>query len=165
MDKQEPRPSGYAASDLTQSDLKAFATYDPETGAFTRNRDGKVLGTKETNGRIKIYVHGFLYLAHRLAWLYVCGKWPSGTIDHKNRDAGDNRFHNLRIATKSQNMANSEVTWGTSGHRGVYRQKNTKLWRARIGGVSLGYFDTKEAASAAYDAKAIELYGEFARAA
>jgi HNH endonuclease/AP2 domain len=166
MVKQEPRPDSYAAADLTQADLQAFATYDPATGVFTRNRDGKVLGTPSgSSGRLVIYVNGFLYLAHRLAWLYVYGVWPKGLLDHENRTPSDNRIKNIRPATKGQNAANSDATWSASGYRGVYYQKNTALWRAKLARLSLGYFKTKEAARAAYVAKATELYGEFARVA
>lgn len=166
MVKQEPRPDSYTASDLTKADLMAFLTYDPSTGVFTRNRDGKVLGTScAKTRRVRIYIDGFFYLAHRLAWLYVKGEWPSGILDHRDRDAGNNRFKNLRPATRGQNVANSDATWSASGMRGVYYQAGTKLWRAKIGRISLGYFHSKEAAGAAYTAKAIELYGEFARAA
>lgn len=166
MDEQKPRPNSNPSANLTQADLLAFVTYDPNTGIFTRNRDGKVLGTPSgKSGRLVIYVHGRLYLAHRLAWLYVKGVWPEGLLDHENRRAADNRFNNLREANKRQNAINSTATWSASGYRGVYYQSNTKLWRAKIAKISLGYFKTKEAASAAYRAKAIELYGEFSCAA
>lgn len=165
MVKQNPRPNRDAASDLTQANLQAYLSYEPETGVFTRLRDGKAMGTPSGSKRLVIYVDGFLYLAHRLAWLYVYGIWPSGILDHKNRNDGDNRIANLRMANKGQNAINSEATWSASGLRGVYYQKNTRLWRVKVAGVNVGYFATKEAAHAAYRAKAVELYGEFAQVA
>jgi len=35
---------------------------------------------------LRFKVHSASYLAHRLAWLYMTGEWPQGTIDHVNRD-------------------------------------------------------------------------------
>ncbi|MFW4291481.1 HNH endonuclease [Salmonella enterica subsp. enterica serovar Paratyphi C] len=46
-------------------------------------------------GYIRIYINKKWYLAHRLAWLYVTGKWPINVIDHINRNKADNRFINL----------------------------------------------------------------------
>lgn len=165
MVKQNSRPSRDAASDLTQAELRAYLSYDLETGVFIRLRDGKVMGIPEKSGkskRLRIYVNGFLYLAHRLAWLYVYGVWPAGILDHKNRNDGDNWIDNLRLASKGQNAINSAATWSASGLRGVYYQKNTSLWRVKIAHVNVGYFATKDEAHAAYRAKAVELYGEFA---
>ena len=162
MDQQITRPTRNSASDLTQDELRSYCWYSTETGLFTRIRDGRILGCVDPKGRVRISIGGFLYLAHRLAWLYHYGEWPPGLLDHESRIASDNRIDNLRLASKGQNAINSEATWSLSGLRGVYYQKNTSLWRVKIADVNIGYFKTKEAASAAYRAKAIELYGEFA---
>ena len=54
-----------------------------------------------------------------------------------------------------------------SGFRGVHFHKHNKRWRAQIGYnyklITIGYYDTPEEAARAYDAKAKELRGEFAR--
>lgn len=49
----------------------------------------------------------------------MTGEWPENDIDHKNQDALDDRFCNLRIATRSQNLAN-KPTRNPSGVKGVY---------------------------------------------
>ncbi len=88
-----------------------------------------------------------------------------GLIDHKNRDNKDNRRENLRVATKSQNGANTGKTKrNTSGYRGVQRQYGRWIVLMAIDGRAkwIGSFDTKEQAAVAYDIKAKEMYREFA---
>lgn len=92
-------------------------------------------------------------------------------IDHKNCLPGENQRSNLREATKSQNMANTHRrSNNTSGFKGVSWDKVNRKWIARIrvpGGkyLNLGRFQDPARANAAYAAKALALYGEFARAA
>lgn len=87
-------------------------------------------------------------------------------VDHVNRDGLDNRRENLRLATHSQNAANMRVQKHNKlGVKGVSRSKKRFTARIRFNGVLyfLGSFKTIEEASAAYEAKAVELFGEFAR--
>lgn len=96
---------------------------------------------------------------------------PKGLdVDHKNHDGLDNRRHNLRVATRSQNQGNRRINKAgcSSQYRGVYRECPGK-WRAQIGGggltdtrVRLGTFTSEEAAARAYDKAALERWGEFA---
>jgi hypothetical protein len=91
-------------------------------------------------------------------------------VDHKNGNGLDNRRQNLRICTHSQNMANRSIsTRNTSGYKGVMYHPNhsTKSpWLATIcfqgKSVAIGLFETPQAAARAYNAKAKELFGEFA---
>lgn len=79
---------------------------------------------------------------------------PSGEItDHIDQDKLNNRRSNLRTASKSLNSFNSKIhTRNRSGYRGVSRVN--RRWRAAIvvdgRQVHLGYFDSPEEASAAY---------------
>jgi hypothetical protein len=89
-------------------------------------------------------------------------------IDHKNNNGLDNRRSNLRFCTRSQNMANSR------GHRrrfssfkGVSFHKQFRKWRTIITqnkkNLHLGFFRSQVRAAKAYDDKAKELFGQFAR--
>jgi hypothetical protein len=128
-------------------------------------RPGDVAGCP-SHGYILIRLDGMLHRAHRLAWFYVTGEWPPLGIDHSNLDRADNRWHNLRLATQSQNCANVRTRRNSaSGLKGVV--KHADKWRAMIRNKGrmhhLGLFPTKEEAHAAYVAAAISFYGEFAR--
>jgi len=88
------------------------------------------------------------------------------TVDHKNGDGLDNRRENLRLCTSTQNKYNSKMrSHNTSGYKGVCKGYGSK-WTASMscGGrrLYLGTFETGEQAAKAYDAKARELFGEFA---
>ncbi len=169
---------------LDQAILLTLLHYDPETGVFTwyRRPDarkvwntryaGKVAGFDWTVSPGVVYrsirIFDWPFLGHRLAWLYMTGGWPPIGVDHRDLDGLNNRWTNLRLATKAQNAANTRAPRNsTTGHKGVSWSKTNRKFRAyiRAGGRQkwLGYFDTAEEASAAYQSAAAEVYGEFAR--
>lgn len=93
---------------------------------------------------------------------------PSGlVVDHVNRDRLDNRRENLRVATRSQNTANSiKPSTNTSGYKGVSYRKEQDRWRAFIRvnkkGISLGQYATAIEAARAYNEAALKYFGEYA---
>lgn len=93
---------------------------------------------------------------------------PDGLItDHANNHTLDNRRGNLRPATHRQNGANTRVTRGAIGYRGVYMSRPSGRFVARLrrNGLhrSLGTYSTPEEAARVYDAAALAEFGEFAR--
>jgi hypothetical protein len=82
--------------------------------------------------------------------------------DHINGDGLDNRRENLREATQLQNMHNLQMHHdNTAQYKGV-RRITTCTWEARLDERTVGYYDTAEDASFAYDTAALAEYGEFA---
>lgn len=90
-------------------------------------------------------------------------------VDHINHDTLDNRRENLRICTSSNNAMNRIKPMGrkySSKYKGVHKKHNKWTACVRLKEnrklICLGYFLTEEDAAIAYDAKAKELFGEFA---
>jgi hypothetical protein len=147
--------------ELTAERLRYLLDYDPITGGFTRKvrhcssvSVGEVAGYNGGHGYMMIGIDGRKYKSHRLAWLYMHGRWPANEIDHINGIRSDNRIENLREATNAENRQNQKVPKNsTSGHIGVNFDKRYGKWRARIKKArkefSLGYFSSIEDAIAA----------------
>lgn len=87
-------------------------------------------------------------------------------VDHINGNGLDNRRCNLRLATRSQNLANQRTVRNKWGYKGITYRRRHKTWRARIGfngkTVDLGEFGNLDDAAQAYDEAAKKLFGEFA---
>ncbi len=85
--------------------------------------------------------------------------------DHINGDKLDNRCSNLRVCTTSQNAMN-RASVSKCGVKGVTERKNGR-WQAHIGfkgkQETIGTFDTIYEAAMAYNKRAKELYGNFAK--
>lgn len=163
---------------ISADTLRQLLSYDPETGKFTRavqtsNRIkvGAAAGSPNGSGYLNIMLQARLYAAHRLAWLYVHGRWPNGQIDHINGDKTDNRIANLREANNSENTQNK---WrarndSRSGTMGVRWHERDQRWHARImiegRAHHLGSFMTEEAARDAYLAakRKLHAFGEIAK--
>lgn len=89
-------------------------------------------------------------------------------VDHINGDTYDNRKINLRICTHQQNMMNTKIrTDSSSSYKGIYYVGFLKKWAARISfngnKTHIGVYRSEIDAAKAYDTKAKELFGEFAR--
>jgi hypothetical protein len=87
--------------------------------------------------------------------------------DHVNGDGLDNRLENLRKCTVQENSQNRRKTYGSSKYLGVTYHKPSKKWYAQIETNKkcffLGSYSTQEEAARAYNKKALELFGTFAK--
>jgi hypothetical protein len=97
----------------------------------------------------------------------ILGDIPIGMIvDHKNGDGLDNRKDNLRFATYSQNSANTKKHKnGKLKYKGIFKFRNKYGAKITKNGerIIAGYYSNQFYAALAYDKKARELFGEFAR--
>ena len=158
---------------LTAERVRELLDYDPETGVFTwkvsrgRAPKGAMAGKNDPRGYLMIRVDRRGCWAHRLAYLYMTGAMPAADVDHINRDKSDNRWANLRAASRSDNLANASQRPGSaSGYRGVTWDRNGNCWSVRIFArgkrVHVGQFRDKVDAAKAHARAMIELFGDFA---
>lgn len=151
-------------SKLSHEALLETVEYDEFTGAFIwkKTKCSKFVGARADhptrNSYSVVTINRCRYLAHRLAFLYITGSFPSGEVDHINRVRSDNRFSNLRDISRAENMQNVGIRHrAISGFQGVSERLDIasgNKWRAMITKnkkkIHLGYFATKEDAHAAY---------------
>lgn len=159
--------------------LRELLSYDPESGELrwnSRPRDrfattkgyrifcskyaGKVAGSRDGCGHIQIMTGGKLYHSHRVIFKMMTGRDPEGTIDHINRDPGDNRWSNLRDVNVTVNRLNSKTRIDSAlGIKGICRRKGK--YHVRVGLRSrmlhIGVFDSLPLAEAAYRGAAIAI--------
>lgn len=147
---------GYVAIiDDADADLVAGYKWYP-----MHTRDGKVYGAGWKHmppGRFFVHLHRLIANAQ-----------PGEIIDHIDRNPLNCRRGNLRRVTRQQSIWNQ----GPAHRRCTSKYKGVWLWRpngrfvAKISyngkRIHIGYFDSEEAAARAYNAKAVELFGEFA---
>lgn len=161
--EQAMRLAGLHPRDVVDAErLRELLHYDQESGVFTRRfsiagkRVGSVCGAPQNQGYVQVMVDKKNYLAHRLAWLYVTGQWPTMHIDHIDGNRTNNSFANLREASRQTNAQNIRQSHfdNRTGLLGVTHDKARGKFAATIyvNGRKrhLGRFATAEQAHAAY---------------
>lgn len=167
IDPKETLPS--------QSDLRLLLDYEPQTGVLTwkargsewfepgeysperqaatwngKNAGKPALVGLNTNGYMRGGLFGRSVRAHRVIWKWMTGEEPEA-IDHISGIRTDNRWSNLRAATKTDNARNMcRSKRNTSGVVGVVWLEDRQKWRAEICANSrrrtIGAFDDKQEA-------------------
>jgi len=150
--------------------LRNIIDYNPDTGRITwkvradrspqwngRYAHSEALNNLSRHGYFRGTINNRLYLAHRVAFAFVYGRWPHPEVDHINGNRRDNRIANLREVPKSQNAKNKRPSRrNSSGHNGIHWDSRNKKWIAQVkrhGQSSfLGRFKRVEDAIAARDA-------------
>jgi len=156
--------------------LQAFQDnfhFDPATGILTNSKTrgskalkGKESGTLHYSGYLQVCFQRKIFRAHRIGWLLYYGKWPINLVDHINRIRTDNRIENLREATSSENLSNTEKRANnTSGYRGVDFRPDKKRFRARIfskkKAYTIGHYKTAKEAAEAINNRIQDYHGDF----
>jgi len=158
----DERTIAMSRQDLTADYLRSVLHYDPETGVFTwlasasnRVKPGAKAGWL-SDGYREISVCGRNRRAHRLAWLYVYGVWPSQDIDHLDGNRSNNAIANLRDVSRGVNTQNQRTARprNQSGYLGVAPTGTAGRWSAQIHIAGkkhhLGCYGSPEEAHAAY---------------
>lgn len=132
--------------------IRECLDYDPETGvmvwkkrprhhftsddrwaAINTRRAGRPAGCPGHLGYVTVGISGTKYFAHRLAWLFITGRWPKETIDHINGDPSDNRASNLWEASQWENKRNTKRRKdNTVGAKGVWYDRSRGKWRTYL---------------------------------
>lgn len=165
--------------------VREMLNYHPETGTFVwreRGREwfktdrqwklwnlrfaGKPAGSAWRNKRgytcwdIKLLGRGCR--AHRIAWVWMTGERPPEQIDHKDGDALNNRWSNLRDGSGGVNHTNkSRYTNNKSGVAGVHWRKDRGCWQAQVmrdgRRCHLGFFNSIDTAADAVSKARLKL--------
>lgn len=131
--------------------LRELFTYCPETGSLVRAKTtssrspkGKIAGSVNRDGYLRVRVEKVEYMVHRLVWKLVKGEdIPTGSyIDHIDRNRQNNRIENLRLATDLTNQNNRNPNEGVTYDTRKY-PKLKKRWVATLRGRKLGYYETE----------------------
>jgi hypothetical protein len=168
-------------SDLGHERLLGLLHYDLDTGVWTWLKDayrsrvkagdiaGTIGGTPDGQSYRYLGVDNFHHKAARLAWFYVNGEWPAGKVTHADADSLNDKYSNLRVATRSEITAAGRMRIdNTSGFRGVSWNNRVRKFQSYITQNykrrHLGWFDCPAEAHKVRVAAAEHLFGEFARA-
>lgn len=153
----------------SQSELRKILDYDPVTGHLIRKvktsnntKVGERAGWKTANGYRAISIFGKQHLEHRLIYLWMTGAFPQNNVDHINQIKDDNRWNNLRLATKSQNEGNTPLRKNNkSGHKCVCWDSSRSKWLVVVAKKFIGRHTNKDEAISVAKKELKKHYGEF----
>lgn len=157
---------------MTPDELSELFLYEPDTGKLiykkrvsSRAAQGSEAGSIGKHGYRSVEVRGKSYRVHRLIWFLMTGNWPHGEIDHIDRNKLNNKWSNLRVVNRAENIWNTERKNGSgtsSGYEGVRKRGNSYQAHIRHMGkrVVIGSFPTAEEALKARDDAVMKYRGD-----
>lgn len=161
-----------AAHFKTEAAYKRYLKVNAGTPAGTPQGDGGHLQVQFSQHPTKKSVRNYCAYVHRIAYAMVEGEDPGPMLlDHKNGDTTDNRWSNLRLATKAENAHNRKASrHSTTGVLGVsvvpYKEQVRYLATLQKGGIRHArLFRTLQAATEQRHAWEREYHGKFAASA
>lgn len=151
----------------SQKDIMVSFVFE-ESGLVWRGgpRKGKKAGWTDQDGYTLVRYRGILVREHNLVWLLFHGFWPPMEVDHIDNNPANNHPLNLRLADRHENLANQKTQTRRQGKfKGVY--KNASSYYAKIKNygkqIYIGSYRTELEAAKAYNDKAKELFGPYAK--
>ena len=147
--------------------VRSVFDYNPISGILSKG--GKAVGWLNRNGYLRCDLDGSKHYVHRIIFFWMTGCWPA-TVDHRDLNKRNNCWNNLRGCSKTDNQGNrTHRVDNASGVKGIHWDAERCRWVAQIQRDGkhhyIGRFSDLDAAKAAYLARAVSLYGEFARVA
>lgn len=142
--------------EITQELIKGLLKYDENSGYFYwkvnspagNMKTGKLAGTRDSLGYMRIKIFGKVIFYHHLVYIYTQNRFlkDKEVIDHINRNPSDNRLENLRITSMKMNCRNrSTGKTSLSGMRGI-KEMNSGNFIVYTGHEKIGIFNNKEEA-------------------
>jgi len=124
----------------SREEILELFDYNPNTGIVVRRKTvspnakkGDIAGAVNRYGYVAICVNYKPCIMHIIIWIYMTGEIPSKDIDHINHVRDDNRWTNLRLASRSENQRNRSMPkTNTSGFLGVSWNKVREKWEVYI---------------------------------
>lgn len=114
------------------------------------------------HGRRHWYARTSCTTGHISMHVFLMGAVPGMQVDHIDGDGLNNRRNNLRFSTPAQNGANQRPRIkARTKFKGIHFTANG--WQVTVRGKYAGRFKDEIEAAKAYDTKAIEIWGEFAK--
>ena len=152
--------------------VNCFLNYEISSHGRVRNAiTGKILKPGLTRGYLHIGLmkdkkrHN-IYIHRMVADAFIENKDHENKkcVDHIDNNKLNNYYLNLRWASNRENSGNVNISIkNTSGYKGVSFYNKLNKWQCKVANQHVGYFKTKEEAARAYNTKALELFGEFAK--
>ncbi len=136
---------------LTRCEILKLYSYNESTGILKRVDESVTGQYVSKNGYIRVRYKRKSCAAHRVIWFYKTGAWPDCDIDHIDHDRQNNKWENLRLVSRTDNMRNATQSKANrSGFTGVGWCKQQGQWRSQImvngKSIKLGRFDNLEEA-------------------